>query len=325
MKIIEGYNDAVIKYGKQTAETLKQNGIPKNFIDAACRFFKQEGVPIEQLQNDWRMWNRYVLNNPLYKDEKGVNKNLATMSYKDFKAEIQKSQQPYVCPNSIYDDGNLCIGECKTQRDARWFPIQNLAYPDTNNDFCVCRRDGGYEQFQKYINDGMRIFIIYDKSRSASDPYKRVLMMSKNGYLYFWNNNDLPCGTTKDKEDPIWEYINSLPREAQLRLSDISEGITELKINKHMEKKRINEYQLRKIVAESVKKVLRESVFDANIQKDIQSLRQIYERWQYAPNKPEGIDKCIDLVIDAMHEFESLIQQQEDLGPYEGEPYNFGY
>ena len=81
------------------------------------------------------MWNRYVLNNPQYKDNIGTNKNLSTMTYKNFKAEIQKSQEPYLCPNPIYNDGNLSIGECKSQKDARWFPIQNLANPEGNNDF----------------------------------------------------------------------------------------------------------------------------------------------------------------------------------------------
>ena len=38
MKIIEGYNGAVKEYGKQVADKMIQNGIPKNFLLAACRF-----------------------------------------------------------------------------------------------------------------------------------------------------------------------------------------------------------------------------------------------------------------------------------------------
>lgn len=262
MKIFEGYNMAEKEYGQEVAEIMKQNGIPKNFIQAACRFHIKEGVPVEQLQNDWKMWNRYVLMNPQYKDNTGHNKNLATMSYKDFKAEIQNFQQPYLCPNPIYDDGILSIGECKTQRDARWFPLQNLAYPEENNDFCICKKAGGFMKFLGYKSQGYRILLIYDKSRSASDPYKRMGVLVKDGVLSFWDNYDKPCGTTKYTNDPIWRYIDSLPTKAQLALSEFAEGkITESKSNKNMKTKKrtITESQLRKIVAESVKYILKES------------------------------------------------------------------
>lgn len=45
--------------------------------------------------------------------------------------------------------------------------------------------------------------------------------MSKGGYLYFWNNFDMPCGSTKDKNASIWNYIESLPQQAQIAISKI--------------------------------------------------------------------------------------------------------
>ena len=262
MNLVEGYNIAVKEYGKQVADMMRQNGIPKNFIRAACRFYIKEGVPIEQLQDDWRKWNRYILNNPRYLDDNHhYNKNVdAFVNYQEFKSEIEKASKPYICPNPIYDDGNLSIGECKTQRDARWFPIQNLAYPDENNDFCVCKKAGGYMKFIGYLNQGYRILLIYDKSRGASDPYKRMGVLMKDGILSFWSNFDKPCGTTKHMDDPIWRYIDSLPQGAQLALSRFAEGeITESKtINNMKQTKKITESQLRDMIAESVKKVLKE-------------------------------------------------------------------
>ncbi len=33
---------------------------------------------------------------------------------------------PFICLNPIYNDGNISIGELKTQRDARW--LQDAYY-----------------------------------------------------------------------------------------------------------------------------------------------------------------------------------------------------
>ena len=267
MILNEGYSLAVKNYGQRIADQMYRAGIPKWFIDAACRFHVQDGVPIEQLQDDSKKWNRYVLNNHSYKDENNYNKNLNCFkTYLDFKRELKIAMNPFICPNPVYDDGNLSIGECRTQRDARWFPIQNLAYPDNNNDFCVSKNAGGFQQFQKYKQLGYKMLIIYDKGRSVNDEFKRMFVIARNGHLDFWNHFDRPCGTTKHKDDPIWNYINSLPHEAQIALSKFAEGtLSEEKITesntKNMKKNtvKLNEQQLRQIVAESVKRVLREN------------------------------------------------------------------
>ena len=100
MKIVEGYNNAVNNYGYQLPNLMYKSGIGKNYIDAACKFYT-EGVPIEQLQDDFKKWNRYVLNNPSYSDS--VNKNLyAFKSYEDFKRTIHAAMKPFICPNPIY-------------------------------------------------------------------------------------------------------------------------------------------------------------------------------------------------------------------------------
>ena len=219
MKINEGYNLAVKKYGKQIVDQIYRDGIPKSFIDTACRFYTEDGVPIEILQDDFKKWNRYVLSNPSYSNK--WNKNLnAFKSYLDFKRELQKAMTPFICPNPIYDDGNLSIGELKTQRDARWFPIQNLAYPDDNYNYCVSKNEGGY----KHKLLGCKMLIIYDKSKPANDEFKKAFVIARDGHLDFWNNYDTPCGTTKKNNDSIWKYINTLPHEAQIALSRFAES-----------------------------------------------------------------------------------------------------
>ena len=51
--------------------------------------------------------------------------------------------------------------------------------------------------------------------------------MAKNGELRFWNNFDIPCGTTKRLNDPIWAYIDTLPHKAQIALSEFAESTLE--------------------------------------------------------------------------------------------------
>lgn len=223
MKIYEGYNLAIRKYGTEIADQMVDAGMPKSFIDTACRFYIEDGIPIEILQDDFKKWNRYVLNNNSFTAQ-GNNNLDVFKSYSDFKRALLNAMKPFICPNPIYNDGNLSIGELKRQKDVRWFPIQNLAFPDICNDFCVGKKHGGYQQFQKYRRLGYRMLVIYDKSKSANDEFKRALVIARDGHLDFWNNFDLPCGTTKKKNSPIWGYIDSLPYEAQNALSEFADS-----------------------------------------------------------------------------------------------------
>lgn len=53
MNLSEGYNSAVARYGANIADKITQAGISKNHCEAACRFYK-EGIPLEQLQDDFK-------------------------------------------------------------------------------------------------------------------------------------------------------------------------------------------------------------------------------------------------------------------------------
>lgn len=81
---------------------------------------------------------------------------------------------------------------------------------------------------------------------------------------------------------------------------------------------KLNEAQLRQIVAESVKKVLGENTVDEKrflpiLKKTYNNLHSEYERWQYAKYKPQGMDKAIDAIIDAMFEIKEIIERIEPL------------
>lgn len=81
---------------------------------------------------------------------------------------------------------------------------------------------------------------------------------------------------------------------------------------------KLNEAQLRKIVAESVKKVLGENTVDEkrflpHLKKTYKNLYSEYEKWQYAKYKPQGMDDAIEAITDAMFEIKEIIERIEPL------------
>lgn len=107
--------------------------------------------------------------------------------------------------------------------------------------------------------------MINDKSKALSnDNTKYVFALVKNGVVDLWNANNLPIGSTeKPYGNEAWQYIDNLPDNAQEALLTFAEQTKprESKTNKNMKKNvvKLNENTLRQIVAESIKKVLKES------------------------------------------------------------------
>ena len=89
---------------------------------------------------------------------------------------------------------------------------------------------------------------------------------------------------------------------------------------------KLTESQLRQIIKESVDSILKESSkkkdplnngdarFIPLLKQDIGTLYSLYERWQYAKYKPEGIDAFIDAVINARLILEDIVSSLEDYG-----------
>ena len=46
--------------------------------------------------------------------------------------------------------------------------------------------------------------------------------------------------------------------------------------------------------------------FIPHLQKDIETLQILYERWQYAQCKPDGIDDFVDAILNAKHIMEDI-------------------
>lgn len=93
-----------------------------------------------------------------------------------------------------------------------------------------------------------------------------------------------------------------------------------LKENLNMKKNvvKLNEAQLRNLIAESVRKVMGENTVDEKrflpiLKKTYNNLYSEYEKWQYAKYKPQGMDKAIDAIMDAMFEINEIIERIEPL------------
>ena len=46
--------------------------------------------------------------------------------------------------------------------------------------------------------------------------------------------------------------------------------------------------------------------FIPHLQKDIETLQILYERWQYVQCKPDGIDDFVDAILNAKHIMEDI-------------------
>ena len=105
----------------------------------------------------------------------------------------QKNNKEAYCPNPIFNNGNVSIGEFKTIEDAMNFPIQEI--------WCINRTQDN--KFNSYVSQGCRLLIICDWNKSIQDSQKFVVaLISKSGKITYWDLNDLPINT-KQYENSI--------------------------------------------------------------------------------------------------------------------------
>lgn len=247
MKINESFRSAADKYGEEFARQMLNAGIPDRYVLSACRFHcNPPNKPIDVLSIQFRQWMTYVT--PYNKID--VN----CLSYDDFTKLINEKMAEWICPNKLYDDGNVSVGVFLTKKDAEKYPLKTMA----GNDFCTSNACG----FNKYTKQGYRLLSIYDKGRGKDDALKYVIATVKDGIISIWNAANYPIGDTSEPYmNDAWRYLDSLPDEAQKIILEFAKQtkIKELKSNKCM-KKTINEARLKQIVAESVRRVLKEEL-----------------------------------------------------------------
>lgn len=158
-------------------------------------------------------------------------------------------QKDLFCPNKIFDNGSVSIGEFKTKEETDRFPLHGI--------WCINREEDN--KFQAYQNQHTRIFVICSWNRSDNDILKFVLaLIHSNGKIYYWNMNDLPLYPENKTKD----YLSTIGQEAMNALNKIAsinkQNITENKIHINMRRIRLTETQLHRVIKESVRKILKE-------------------------------------------------------------------
>jgi hypothetical protein len=108
----------------------------------------------------------------------------------------QKNNKEAYCPNPIFNNGTISIGEFKTIEDAMNFPMQEI--------WCINRTQDN--KFNSYVSQGCRLLIICDWGKSIQDSQKFVVaLISKSGKITYWDLNDLPINTR--------QYENSIDND----------------------------------------------------------------------------------------------------------------
>lgn len=215
MKIFENYNSAKQKYGEQLANSVLSNGIPNEYVFLACRFYTEDNIPIEVLQQRFRQWMSYVRNNG--KETFNIN----NLNYKQFDGIIRNAVQKALKPNPIYDDGTIFMGEFKTKEDALLYPIQN--------NWCT---SNSANKYNLYVNGGYRLFVIENKS--LDEPLKYVCASIFEGRVVYWDVNGIRLyedlrdeGDSENSEHE--KYQRTLPKEIVSYLYNIAATQTERK------------------------------------------------------------------------------------------------
>ena len=258
MKIFENYNTAKQKYGEELANSVLSNGIPNEYVYTACRYYTEDNIPIDVLQQKFRQWMSYIRN--LGKETFNIN----NLSYQQFDNIIRDEIQKAMKPNPIYDDGTIFMGEFKTKEDALLYPIPN--------EWCTSNSSSKYNQ---YVGDGYRLFVIENKS--LDEPLKYVCASVYNGRVIYWDVNDNQLyedlrDYTNVNNSEHETYQRTLPKQIVDYLYNIAAEQTDeienkqnINCNRNMNKKliRLTESDLHRIVKESVNKVMmRESLDD---------------------------------------------------------------
>lgn len=172
----------------------------------------------------------------------------------------QKNNKEAYCPNTIFNNDTVSIGEFKTIEDAMNFPMQEI--------WCINRTQDN--KFNSYVSQGCRLLIICDWGKSIQDSQKFVVaLISKSGKITYWDLNDLPINTR--------QYENSIDNDVLTAIYAVADELyrtnNQLNCNLNMNKKliRLTESDLHRIVNESVNKVLKEGIEDDMLKRNAQN------------------------------------------------------
>lgn len=269
MKLFESFRSAADKYGDTLAREMLTAGIPDKYILAACRFHQESnGKESDILAVQFRQWMSFVVPKDKTID---VNK----LSYTEFTQIIDSARKFIYAPNCLYNDGTWSIGIWNSFQEAKLYPIENR--------WCICH---SYKKWKEYVDiKGSVFYIVNCNDTNINQDYRHVCVeIEPNGEIYFWFTDNQSTHI-----DFLPNYFNCLPEsikeiittESNTRgnkhynITDTENNKTDKNESKNMNRKntiRLTESELKNIITESVKNILKEGYEDPDFTNEFKEI-----------------------------------------------------
>lgn len=257
MNLLENYNTARQKYGIELVKQLSELGLPPQYLLSACRFVKENSIPLSNMINQFKEWTKFVIKYNKY----DVNR----LSYDDFLRIISQEKSKHIVPNLIWQNEIASLGKLNNAKDVQKIPVKNQ--------WCIKSQNW----FDRYTDKGYVFFVIYLPNEPL--PFTFVVVAVCGGNVEYYDTQDyeqfedLRGGNENNSDHEV--YQRKLPNEIVSYLYDIAATQTEerenkiktenkdYKINKNMKKQviRLTEGDLHNIIKESVNNVLNENQY----------------------------------------------------------------
>ena len=136
---------------------------------------------------------------------------------------MQENIKKY-CPNVLFNENNISIGEFKTLEEAMIHPLKGR--------WCFNRDEDNL--FAKFKQQGCRILIVCSWNRQDSQRF--VAAIVGHHQVRYWDMNDIPMDTTRNEfeisiGEKAEECIYNPLAELNQRIFDSSNGFVVNKVN----------------------------------------------------------------------------------------------
>ncbi len=168
MKIFENYNNASQKYGSNIVKELSNLGLPPKYLQAACKWKKENNIPPDFLVDKFRDWMTYVV--------RYQNIDVNQISFGDFLSLIAKGQRTHPFRNVIISTDNGSLGELTSAADVQKIPVKHH--------WCISSK----QWFDRYIQQGYKFYVVYLPKEPL--PYTYIAVGIMGGNLQYYDVND---------------------------------------------------------------------------------------------------------------------------------------
>lgn len=209
MNLLENYNTASQKYGIELVKQLTELGLPPQYLLSACRFVKENNIPLSNMINQFKEWTKFVTKYNKY----DVNR----LSYDDFLRIISQEKSKHIIPNLIWQNEIAFLGKLNNAKDVQTIPVKNQ--------WCIKSQNW----FDRYTDKGYVFFVIYLPNEPL--PFTFVVVAVCGGNVEYYDTQDyeqfedLRGGNENNSDHEI--YQRKLPNEIVSYLYDIAASQTE--------------------------------------------------------------------------------------------------